>query len=250
MGLEDYGVVLKSKPAKSLFPGDGDAAPGEKGAAGPIRLTAAAVVAALEAMGFVWQPPTAQSGPARLAAASEREIRLSARLKLEGVEEDGASASEYIVEALVRTREGGKRGGPLFDSLSLRFAICQPEGAGPHFLKLVKRMCDTLSLAVVHGERTYAPEVFWAFRLRANEQIRTQEETWQQLFEQDTERLPIAVDDMWSHFLHKHPGLAASEALRESARAAAASPCGGAALDETLGPKVARTISARRERGS
>ena len=247
MGLEDYGVVLKSRPKKSLFPGDCQAVtPAIQGAAGPKRPTADGIAIALESMGFMRQPPPVRLGPARLAAASESEVRLTARQKLESADDDGASFGEYIVEALVRSREDGNSGQAEFESLSLRFAVCQPEGAGWHFLKLVKRMCVTLSLAVVYGERTYSPDVFWAFRLRANEQIRGQEETWQQLFDQDTERLPIAVDDMWSHFLKKHPGLVESDDLTISTGKTAMQPCADRDMEETLPPKVARAISARR----
>ena len=173
--LKITGWCLKPKSKKALFPGDRE--PAAQGA-GPVHQTGAGMVAALEAMGFVRQPPMIQSGPARLGAPSERETRLTARHQLERGGPSGGPASEYIVEALIRTHPAAG-GRAEFESLSLRFAVCQPEGAGWHFLKLVKQMCEALSLAVVFGERTYAPEAFWAFQLRANEQIWKQEETWQ-----------------------------------------------------------------------
>lgn len=207
MGLEDYGVVLKPKPRKTIFPGEiGKACAREGGAGSSMPLTPDGIASALEAMGFARQSSRGASGPASPAAGPEHEIRLTARPGLETTETN-AAAQEFIMEALIRTRADDKSGRELFESLSLRFAVCQAEGAGAHFLNLVKLICEALSLAVVYGERIYSPEVFWAFRLRANEQIRNQEETWQQLFEQDTERLAIAVDDVWGHFLKRHPEL-------------------------------------------
>lgn len=254
MGLEDYGVVLKSKPKKPVFPGETEPpAPATDGSASPHRATVASVTASLEARGFVYQPAPVEVGPAALAEASKNEIRLTARQKLEGAAGAGTAADEVIVEALIRTRAGDSAARPAFGSLSLRFAICQPEGAGWHFLKLVRQICDELSLAVVYGERTYAPEVFWAFRLRANEQIRNQEETWQQLFEQDTERLTIGVDDMWSHFLKKHPAMVEAEPEAESAERTlppakiAAESCTDIDTEETMPSSLAKAVSALRK---
>jgi hypothetical protein len=158
---------------------------------------------------------------------------------------DGGSDAEYIVEALIRGREDSKSDSILFESLSMRFALCQPEGAAWHFLRLVKRMCDTLSLTVVHGDKTYSPEAFWAFRLRANEQIRSQQRVWQELFENDGERLAISVDDSWGHFLKKHSNLLANaEATMQ--RINVRRPAEQINLDETLKPETIRQLRARR----
>jgi len=243
MGLEDYRVLLRLKPIKTVFPE-------EKGAsAGPVastpRVTARKMSESLAAMGFVRQSPVRQHGPAKLATPATSEIRMTARQSLHLGALQGGSDGEYIVEALIRGSEDAKSDAILFDSLSMRFALCQPEGAAWHFLRLVKRMCDTLSLTVVHGDKTYSPEAFWAFRLRANEQIRSQQKVWQELFENDGERLTISVDDSWGHFLKKHSNLlATAEATlpRVNVRRAAEQ----VNLDETLKPEALRQLRARR----
>ena len=243
MGLEDYRVLLRLKPKKPVFP-EGKGTSAGSLASSP-RVTARKMSESLESMGFVRQSPVRQAGPAKLATPPSSEIRMTARQNLKVGGLDSGTDGEYIVEALIRGREDSKSDTVLFDSLSMRFALCQPEGAAWHFLRLVKRMCDTLSLTVVHGDKTYSPEAFWAFRLRANEQIRTQQRVWQELFENDGERLPISVDDSWGHFLKKHSNLLAN-AEATLPRVSVRRPAEQVNLDETLKPEVLRQLRARR----
>ena len=238
MGLEDYRILLKAKPRKSVFP---------EGGAASRRLTAGDIAGALETTGFVRQPQPLQVGPARLAGVVETETRLTARQELPQTAQENGADGEYIVEALIRGHADSRGGELLFDSLSMRFAVCQPEGAAWHFLKLVKRLCDNLSLAVVHGEKTYSPEVFWAFRLRANEQIRSQQVLWREIFKGDTEQPALAVEETWGHFLKKHPGLRDSGERSASRAAAALKTCVEPSMEETLPGKAARTVPVRRE---
>ena len=260
MGLEDYRVLLKPKPRKSVFPDDAPTAPAGGSGMAPTRRSAAAeLIRALEVMGFMRQPPARQVGPARLSAPVANEIRLTARQEIANTLREPGGGGEYIVEALVRLRDDPRGGDPIFDSLSMRFAVCQPEGAAWHFLKLVKRMCDTLSLAVVHGEKTYSPEVFWAFRLRANEQIRNQRSMWRELFEGDADDTALAVEETWGHFLKRHSLLlSASEKARAQSAAgrksvkrsevhAPSSPEPVITdMEATLPPKAARPVPVRR----
>jgi hypothetical protein len=240
MGLEDYRVLLRPRRRKSVFPGEGAAASGGApgSAAGP---TGEQIAEALEALGFERLPAALQVGPARLAAADESELRLTARKELPSAGGDPRAAGEYVVEALIRCRTQPASRPPLLESLSMRFAVCQPEGAAWHFLKLVKGMCDSLSLEVVHGEKTYSPEAFWAFRLHANEQIRIQLSLWREIFEGDPECPPIAVEETWGHFLKKHPSLSSdgegTMMPREAARAAEEVD-----MEATLPPKAAREL--------
>jgi len=246
MGLEDYGVILKPRTPKSMFPNDNTNADGGASSAGSRRRPLVRdVVALLETVGFTRLPQTVQVGAARLAAAPESEFRLTGRHEIPGFGRGSGPYGEYIVEALVRGREDGRTHELVFESLSMRFAVCQPEGAAWHFLKLVKRLCDTLSLVIVHGEKTYSPEIFWAFRLRANEQIRTQQALWKDLFD-DSERLPIAVEDTWGHFLKKHPGLKDSRERTILPRTSARQRCADIDVEATLPPKLAKTVPARR----
>jgi hypothetical protein len=137
----------------------------------------------------------------------ENEIRFSSLRQIQGPVHELGPIGEFIIEALVRGHQDPKTGVRMFDSLSMRFAVCQHEGAAWQFLKLVKRLCDSHSLVVVQGEKTYSPEVFWAFRLRANEQIRSQQVMWREIFEGDGERTAVGVEVSWGHFLRKHPNL-------------------------------------------
>jgi hypothetical protein len=251
MGLEDYRVLLKPRPSKGVFPDDGgSAARGRREPGRLYRPTADGISEALESLGFVRVPPPVEIGQARLARPSETEIRLSARQEISSAPRDDGSAREYIVEALIRGRDDAPARAILFESLSMRFAVCQPEGAAWHFLKLVKRMCDGLSLAVVQGEKTYSPEIFWAFRLRANEQIRNQQERWREMFEGDSERLAIGVQDTWSHFLKKHPHMTVDPEQTIIPRKAGTAASEGIDVEATLPPKAARPVPARREERS
>lgn len=205
MGMEDYGVVLKPKPKKSIFPDDSSlSALITNGVASQTRkLTVTEIEGALEALGFVRLAPTVHAGPARLAAPPRHELRFASRQRFAPSSAEGDDKSgEYIVEGLVRWHPEGVE--EIFDSLSVRFAVCQPEEATWHFLKIVKRLCDTLPLVIAHEDKTYSPEVFWAFRLHANEQIRHQKIQWRNLFEGDTEERAMSVDEAWAHFLQKH----------------------------------------------
>jgi hypothetical protein len=205
MGMEDYGVVLRPKPKKSLFPDDSSfSAIITNGAVSHARkLTLAEIEGAMEALGFVRLAPTVHAGPARLAAPPKHEVRYASRQRFaSSIEGDDSESGEYILEALVRWHSEGIE--ELFDSLSVRFAVCQPEEATWHFLKIVKRLCDTLPLVIAHEDKTYSPEVFWAFRLHASEQIRSKRNQWRNLFEGDTEERAMSVDEAWSHFLQKH----------------------------------------------
>jgi hypothetical protein len=245
MGLEDYRVLLKAKPRKRVFPDDN--AGGPTGAV-RARPTAAEAAGTLEQMGFARLPPPAVQGPAKLAEAPDDEIRLTARHGTQDGLLGSESAGEYVVEALIRTGEPSDSPARQFESLSLRFAVCQPEAAAWHFLKLVKRICEALSLAVVRGEKSYSPETFWAFRLRANEEIRSQQALWRTIFEGDAEHPAVGVDESWSHFLLKHPGLLASGELTLAPRESAETSCVEAEVDveETLPPKAARALPVRR----
>ncbi len=247
MGLEDFRVVLILKPVKSVFPQDVNS---QSSSASPTvisgRPTAAAIADALTAMGFVRQPAATQIGPARIAAPLESEIRMTARQDLRSPMQFAGPADEYIVEALIRGHRDGRTSHLLFQSLSMRFAICQPEGAAWHFLRLVKRVCDSLCLAVLDGDKTYAPEVFWAFRLRANEQIRSQEAIWSDLFEGDGERRPIAVEESWGHFLERHPGLLASAEATIAPGRLAVHSAAEPDMEATLPPKAKVAVPARR----
>jgi hypothetical protein len=244
MGLEDYRVVLKPKPKKAIFP---DARSVLAGAQASSRhATAEEIAGVLETMGFVRLPRALQVGPAQLAAPSVREICLTSQRELPDTAGEPGANGGYIVEALIRGHDAARGADLVFDSLSMRFAVCQPEGAAWHFLKMVKRLCDRLSLAVVQGEKTYSPEVFWAFRLRANEQIRNQQALWREIFKDDTEQLPLAVEDTWGHFLRKHPELKASDERTVMPHVSLRK--GGAVLDmeATLPPKAAKPVPVRR----
>jgi hypothetical protein len=120
-------------------------------------------------------------------------------------------------------------------------------------------MCDSLSLAVVHGEKTYSPEVFWAFRLRANEQIRKQRMLWRQIFEDDSDEPTIEVEETWGHFLKKHALLmAASDKARSHASASQRAPrqaesqaagtdgFEGVDMEATMRPQAPRPVPVRR----
>jgi len=240
MGIEDYRVILRSKPRKTVFPTSPSA-----GEAAAVR-TAEQMAAALERVGFTRLPPIKQVGPAKLAAPSESEIRLKARLGLGADSLAGTPDDEYVVEALIRSAQQGES--EALESLSVRFAVCQPEGSAIHFLKLIKSLCDTLDLEILHGNKTYSPDSFWAFRLGANEQIRTQEEIWQKLFEGDPDRVPIAVDEAWGHYLKKRPDLTDISELTMPRRSAAAAPCADGTMEETIAPKAAERVPIRRTR--
>jgi len=246
MGLEDYGVILKPKPVKrpaldaatstgpratvaaavttlqqmgfarqpapaqlagTLTPPHADRETRKSAAPPPAlpNLPSTSAHADRDTRKSAAPPPALPNLPSTSAHA-DRDTRLTATLPVDAGDPAGTEGGQYIVEAHVRRRERAP-GGTDLESLSLRFAVCQPEGAGFGFLQIVRRLCDTLSLAVVLGDRTYDSDVFWAFRLYANEQIRSQEDAWRRMFEQDSEQLPIAVEDMWRHFLAKHPGL-------------------------------------------
>jgi hypothetical protein len=246
MGLEDYRVILKPGSNKAIFPDDRSVL--ASGKALSQLATAEEIARVLETLGFVRQSRALQVGPARPAVPAATEMRLTARRELPDTARQSGADGEYIVEALIRGHEQARGGDLVFDSLSMRFAICQPEGAAWHFLKMVKRMCDRLSLAVVQGEKTYSPEVFWAFRLRANEQIRNQQALWREIFKGDSEQLPIAVEDTWGHFLRKHPELRDTGDRTAITRASARKRCADADFDieETLPPNAVKPVPVRR----
>jgi hypothetical protein len=209
MGMEDYRVVLKPKTKKSIFPEDSSFSTLITNGAVPHahKLTVTEVEAVMEAMGFVRLAPTINIGPARLASPPKHELRYASRQRFApSFGEGDDEAGEYVLEALLRWHSEGSE--EIFDTLSVRFAVCQPEEATWHFLKIIKRLCDTLPLVIAHEDKTYSPEVFWAFRLRANEQIRRQRQLWRSLFGGDSEERALSVDEAWSHFLQKHPQMA------------------------------------------
>src|SRR4051812_18173864 len=129
MGLEDYRVLLKPRPSKGVFPDDtGSAARGRREMGRLYRPTADGISEALESLGFLRVPPPVEIGQARLARPSDTEIRLSARQEIPTALRADGTAGEYIVEALVRGRNDARARAILFESLSIRFAVCQPEG--------------------------------------------------------------------------------------------------------------------------
>ena len=258
MGLEDYRVMLKSRPRKSLFPGEKGKQPDGSRSADSDRRTAESMAVELAKLGFSRLAATVQLGPAKLAAPILNEIRLTARLEI-GESSSGSPDAEYIVEALIRARSSTKSAAALFDTLSMRFAVCQPEGAAWHFLKLVKEICEKLNLVIIDGDKIYSTEAFWAFRLSANEQIRDQEAMWGQIFDGDPERLPIGVEEAWGHFLKKRPDLTDVSEVTMHRRSAPVPVPAEKEMDEmeeldemeeTLAPRVKKSVPVPAEKAN
>jgi hypothetical protein len=153
------------------------------------------VVGTLLDIGFEEGEPAVVVSGARLAVPPQNEFFF--------VRHDRVS----VIEALLRRDTEAPQS---VGSLSLRFALCQPSAATSVFLDVVAALALQYQFNIAGEHALYCPNCLDEFRQEVELRVAEGKARWRALFEGDATELPIGVDQAWSYFLERHPGLVSS----------------------------------------
>ncbi len=172
MGLEDYSVALKPASAR------------------PQPLALDALTQTLAAEGFRQSDPVRHVGPAQLARPACAEVAF--------VRERPSA----VVEALLYLGPGPAEPDEV-QSVSVRVAVCQPDGAAEAFLGAVRALMVAHGLVVRDAERSYDIGDFGDFSVAARADIAEAKRRWYALFPGVREEVVLPASQAWAHFRAK-----------------------------------------------